>query len=293
MLPEAAIELLATMGFEPSEYTPTKGGFSHQSTIATINNEQRCVIKAANTDAKRASLGYEAHMLDLLRSSQLPVPNLIALIEDDDWTIEIIEFLPGTNGLTILADSSQAVDRLYHALGQALKQLHYAPIIPNHPDKTLAKRTAALRETVANMPLPSNIQQALLDSLAHEAWAVPNKHLVHGDPGLHNLLWDDPDLALIDWEWAGWGDPRQDLAWIWWTMQWRKLPVAYWDAFLDGYNPEHPEELSAQSLQTIALGQIAFVLTQARDHEADWQEWQARAEWTLHLLDWQGAYETL
>lgn len=285
MVPEAAIDLLVTMGFEPNKYTPTHGGFSHQSTIATINQEQRCVIKAANSDAKRASLSHEAQMLDLLRSSQLPVPSLIALLEDDDWTIELIEFLPGTNGLTILAEEPHVVPNLYLQLGRALKQLHSVTVSPMSPDKTMAKRTAELRDTLSTLPLPASLLEALLDSLAHEVWALPNRQLVHGDPGLHNVLWQEPQLALIDWEWAGWGDPRQDLAWIWWTMQWRKMPQAYWESFLEGYMPEQPELLSAQSLQTIALGQIAFVLTQAYGNEADWLEWQARAEWTLHLLD--------
>jgi aminoglycoside phosphotransferase (APT) family kinase protein len=47
--------------------------------------------------------------------------------------------------------------------------------------------------------------------------------LVHGDFGPHNMLFDleaeQPVSGLVDWEFAHFGDPIEDLAWAEWTVR--------------------------------------------------------------------------
>jgi aminoglycoside phosphotransferase (APT) family kinase protein len=57
--------------------------------------------------------------------------------------------------------------------------------------------------------------------------------LVHGDIGLHNLLFDQGRLSsVLDWEFAHIGDPAEDLGIIYTVMR-EQLD---WDSFLDEYS---------------------------------------------------------
>jgi aminoglycoside phosphotransferase (APT) family kinase protein len=109
--------------------------------------------------------------------------------------------------------------------------------------------------------------------------------LVHGDAGLHNLLWDGRIAALLDWEWAGCGSPLLDLAWLHWTMRWRDLPVALWQTMLARYGdgPALACGSSPAALRALALGQIAGILARVQGQPGAWGEWLRRLRWTLAL----------
>lgn len=105
---------------------------------------------------------------------------------------------------------------------------------------------------------------------------------VHGDAGLHNLLWGSRGLTLLDWELGGWGDPRLDLAWVAWTLRFRALPAPCWEALLAGYGREQAQALGLDgaALKALALGQVAGLLARAAGRPA-WDEWLRRARWTV------------
>jgi aminoglycoside phosphotransferase (APT) family kinase protein len=118
-----------------------------------------------------------------------------------------------------------------------------------------------------------------------QPWPTPATCLVHGDAGLHNLLWDGSIAALLDWEWGGAGNPLLDLAWVGWTMRWRQLPGHLWPAFLAAYMSLEPPDLviTPDALRALALGQIAGILVRVAGQPAAWEEWLRRARWTLSL----------
>ncbi|NTU83387.1 MAG: phosphotransferase, partial [Chloroflexales bacterium] len=133
--------------------------------------------------------------------------------------------------------------------------------------------------------LPDDLRAPLAAALAHPAWRPARPRPVHGDAGLHNILWGPAGLALLDWELAGWGDPRLDLAWVAWTIRFRGLPVALWDALLAGYGRERATALGLDEevLRALALGQVAALLARAAGRAKAWEEWLRRTRWTLHL----------
>src|SRR5436190_6572029 len=106
MLPPPVVELLAAAFPEQpiADLAPTFGGFSNLTVAATIGG-RRCVAKIAAGALKRADVRHEAHMLGLLGDSGLPIPTLLALVEDDNWTVEVIGFVVGTPGLHAIARS--------------------------------------------------------------------------------------------------------------------------------------------------------------------------------------------
>src|SRR5262245_9654189 len=165
MLPQPVLDLLTShYGAPPGELAPTYGGFSHHSALATIAG-RRCVVKAAESAAKRADLRHEAGVLELLRGSGLPAPALLALAEDAIWTVEVLEFVPGDNGLHILASQPAALDLVYGALGHTLAAVHSLALAPPAQDMLLAERTRRLQAALAGLPIEDGLRAALAAGL--------------------------------------------------------------------------------------------------------------------------------
>jgi len=286
MIPAPILNLLqAAFPSQPiGDFAATTGGFSNLTAIMTIG-ARRCVIKAAATTLKRADLRREAALLRLLQHSDLPIPRLLALIEDEDWTIAVTRWVAGEHGLAVLERAPERLAALYHQLGLLLAQVHRTPLAAPARAPQLEDR---MRQTLAGLPalaLESDLSAALREALEHPIWRAQPHGLAHGDIGLHNLLWDGRITALLDWEWAGWGTRLLDLAWLYWTIQWRSLPPALWQSFLAGYDagPALAHGATPDELRALALGQIASILARARGQPSAWAEWRRRLRWTLEL----------
>jgi aminoglycoside phosphotransferase (APT) family kinase protein len=260
----------------------TTGGFSNLTALATIGAE-RCAIKAAASALKRADVRRETQLLRLLQGSGLPIPTLLASIESDTWTIGVTRFVAGEHGLALLERAPDQLDTMYQALGRLLARIHSAPADPGAP--ALAERADHALASIQALDIDGDLGAALQAGLNHPAWHAQPSGLAHGDPGLHNLLWDGRITALLDWEWAGWGAPLLDLAWLYWTIRWRNLPPALWQRALASYGagPALANGATPDALRALAFGQIASILARAHGHPGRWAEWQRRLRWTIEL----------
>lgn len=281
MLPQPALDLIgeaypsATIGAP----APTFGGFSHHAARLMIG-DLACVVKAADDPIRRADLRREASTLQLLRASELPVPQMIRLIDARGWTVEVQQAIGGAHGLDVLARPPAEQAAMYRALGGALAALHRTNRArPTGADWLLAERFGRVRDALPTLGIDAALRDELRDGLDHPAWRPPAPGLVHGDAGAHNLLWEGRITALLDWEWAGWGPPLLDLAWVYWTMRWRSVADEAWPAFLAGYGRTPQPEQGA--LRALALGQIAGLLARSQGRRDAWEEWLRRARWTL------------
>lgn len=282
-LPQPLLDLLesAFAGQEVRVGGPTTGGFSNLSFFARVGG-RRCVVKAAQREVKRADLRREAQVLGLLSGRGLRAAALVALVEDDAWTALVTTRRAGAPGMLLYAGPPADLAAPLEALGARLARLHALELAaPADEALLLAPRAAALAARLCDLPLPDLLRDALAAALAHAAWRPASPRLVHGDAGLHNVLWGREGLALLDWELAGWGDPRLDLAWAAWTLRFRGLPPACWDALLTGYGAERPAArgLDPASARALALGQVAALLARSAGRPA-WDEWLRRAGWT-------------
>lgn len=272
----------ALPGQELADIGPTSGGSSHRTAALSIGG-RRCVVKAASNGPQRADVRRESLVLSLLGSSRLPTPPLLTLAEDDHWTAAVLGFLPGTNGLRFYSERVEELPAIAARLGALLAQVHRTPLLP--PDDTdllLEPRFDAVRAALGGLHLEAGLHQAFAAALSHTAWSAA-PCLVHGDAGIHNVLWNG-QVALLDWEWAGWGPPLLDLAWFAWTLRWRSAPPQLWQALLAAYG-EGPAAAGAAdegALRALALSQIASILVRVRDLPV-FAEWQRRAEWTVAL----------
>jgi len=285
MLPDHVLALVAAAfpGQAIGEVTSTEGGFSHHTALATIGARQ-CAIKAATDGAKRADVRHEAHMLALLGGHALPSPELLALRESDAWTVTVCNAIAGRNGIH-LYQQPELLTRAYRELGQLLASVHRTPIAPPNPNLLLAERFREVQEQLPALGLEPELRDVFAASLAHPAWRPESPRLVHGDAGLHNVLWEGRISALLDWEWSGWGNPPLDVAWVYWTMRWRAVPSAFWDIFLSNYRAAFAEGIptDSASLRALVFGQIAGILVRSRNQPAARAEWLRRAKWTLTL----------
>ncbi len=263
--------------------TPTFGGYSNLSVVLPLG-ARLVVAKIAHTQAKRADVRREAYVLRLLQGSALPIPHLIALLEAENNTIELLDYIDGTNGMRFFGAHQEQLPALFAAVGQTLAAVHghsFDAAAGDH-DLDLMARYDQVRRSLAASGLPAHINAAFLDALHHPIWQQTAEQLVHGDAGLHNILWDGRLRALLDWEWAGRGLPLLDLAWTAWIVRFRELSPALWQAFLSAYTASHPlPKATSEEVRALALGQVAAIISRAVLGSWSHGEWLRRAELSL------------
>ena len=245
-----------------------QGGHSKLVFICALEDGRRVIVKAATSSWKRGDVERESAILGVLADESLPVPRLIAAQSDDEWAIMITEFIDGRQGLSVLTELAHN-PTLPAAIGtltaRILRSVHSTlprPLAGSSFDRS--HQVSALVGPLQVSGAPTDVVNALLPALEHPLHQR-GVAFVHGDPGLHNLLWS-PDVgamrvgalgvealgvealgvealgvgalgvaAVVDWEMAGWGNPLSDVAWVWWTFWFRGLPPATADAFAREY----------------------------------------------------------
>lgn len=157
--------------------------------------------------------------------------------------------------------------------------------MPLDGEHWLAARADDTLAQLVSLPLPAPLRAELAASLRHPLWRAGPAGMLYGDAGQHNLLWHRMRPALSDWEWAAWGTPLFDIAWVYWALRWRGAPDGMWEAFAARYREGNPSVPGAggAALRALALGQAAGILVRVAGQEAAYAEWQRRAEWSAAL----------
>ncbi len=98
-----------------------------------------------------------------------------------------------------------------HTLVTPLDGLGFLPLA----DAPARYRVAEYRGHLAAMAVTNPVLDLALDVLAERAPATLRRALVHADFRLGNVLVEAGELsAVLDWEFAGYGDPLEDLGWF-------------------------------------------------------------------------------
>jgi aminoglycoside phosphotransferase (APT) family kinase protein len=304
VLPEPVLALLAAAfpGAQIADAAPAFGGFSNLTVVVSLDG-LLCVVKAASHPPKRDDVRHEAAVLAQLRGQALPIPELLALLDGEGWTVAVTRRLPGAPGLRLYELPPAELPPVFRALGRTLARVHDITIaqveacggaaaphdsqLTAHSSRSRTEHSvlSTQHSRLAELPLDEDLRAALTAALAHKAWRTADPRLVHGDAGLHNILWDGCVTGLLDWEWASWGSPLVDLAWVAWTMRFRQVPAECWEGFLAGYEEGGGAavDLDAEALRALALGQIAAILVRSYGRPGAWEEWLRRARWTMGL----------
>ncbi|MFJ3485934.1 phosphotransferase family protein [Pseudomonas sp. NPDC090202] len=192
-------------------------------------------------------------------------------------------------------------DALCRSLGSNLARLHR--ITPDHPDLTFLPPPASdpVQASIDQYrgyldELPDNhlvIEWGLRWCELHKPAALPQR-LLHRDYRTGNYMVAEGRLSgVLDWEFTGWGDPREDLGWF--TARcWRfSRPdreaggVGELAAFLDGYQTISGLQIDAEDLrfwQLMAHLRWAVVALQQVQRHVSGQQRSLELALTGHLL---------
>ena len=280
-----------------------QGGHSNLVFICALEDGRRVIVKAATSSWKRADVERESAILGVLADESLPVPRLIATHHDDEWAIMVTEFIDGRQGLSVLTELAHnpALPAVIGTLtARILRVIHSTspqPLVGNSFDR--AQQVSALVVPLRVSGAPSDVVDALLPALEHPLHQR-GVSFVHGDPGLHNLLWFPQAsaqagalrvAAVVDWEMAGWGNPLTDVAWVWWTFWFRGLPPATAEAFAREYGLWVFAAMgwSSDTVDAAVRAQMAALLVRTEPGSAARTVWIERVRSLARLPDLPGS----
>ncbi len=171
-----------------------------------------------------------------------------------------------------VADFGPALAR---KLGEELAKLHGVrppqaalAFLGEPPGDVVASRIATYRRYLDEMDAAEPVLEWGLRWLERHTPAPERVVLTHLDFRMGNIMVADGALtAILDWEFAGWGDPREDLAWFC-AKCWRFGAVertaggiAQREDFLAGYNAVAPRAFTPADLAFFeALGTVRWAV---------------------------------
>lgn len=186
--------------------------------------------------AAKLALDRSAEMLVLKAASRKDIgPEL--LWADPERGLQVTRLLPGR----IWTDYDLAEPDNLIRLGALFSRLHSIPVVHESPDlrNTLQIYTASINTARAHALFCA--AEKILDDISVDSGAPV---FCHRDGHCGNIV-DNGELRLIDWEYAGSGDPCFDLAVV---AQQHQLNTRQLDHILEGYE-ERPYSIDKGRLQ--------------------------------------------
>ena len=224
--PAAIAEAASALGLARPEVTPLDGGLANRS-FRLHEGSRDYVLRLAGEAAARlgADIRSEIAMQSIAASAGL-APR-IALV-DPAGRYVVSEYAEGSvPGASALCDPA-----LLTRIGAWCARLHALEAPPGVATVDLGERAAGY---LARLRDAGGIVPRLRDELARRRGALlPPDRLApcHHDLHRRNLLDDGTRLVVVDWEYAGRGDPAADLAAC---AGYHALDAAGVDALIAGY----------------------------------------------------------
>ncbi|WP_235829977.1 phosphotransferase family protein [Algihabitans albus] len=259
-----------------AEARPLSGGAIQENWLLEVDvqggpfaGRQDLVLRTDAPSGVAVSHG-RAEEFALLRAAiaaGVTVPEPLWLCEDPDIlgkTFQVMRKVEGVAlGTKVVKDPRLGGDRagLAERLGRELARIH--SVLPPHPgleflgaapaDPALAD-VAQLRAYVDALGEPRPVLEWGLRWAELHPPPPPEKlTLVHGDFRTGNYMVDETGLtAILDWEFAAWGDPARDLGWFCaacWRFGRNDLEaggIAPRAAFYRGYEAESGRRIEAE-----------------------------------------------
>jgi tRNA A-37 threonylcarbamoyl transferase component Bud32 len=236
----------------------------------------------------------EINVMKLLQGS-CDTPLVHDVLEIDGKRIIIMDCMQGVVAQSILdnRDWSRA-EQIYRNMGMLLaSQIHSRTYSGQAQGIRLSNRDAVARIIAELEFVPGLLGRDSMRILSAADTGEQPWVLTHGDYGVHNLLCEAEALHVLDWEWAEWGNPLNDVAWVCWftKLHYSGQAWALNTAFIEGYLSAGRLPFSPQQLKAGSVYKVWNVLYRLRIAPKEVQrEWVRRLEWTLYedFADQQG-----
>jgi aminoglycoside phosphotransferase (APT) family kinase protein len=204
-------------------------GGASQETWALSGGGQAAILRRApgGTSMARSSaaigLPAEAQLISAAEKGGVPVPSVLHVLSKDDgigdgFVMSLVEGETIARPILRNEEFGAARDVLARQCGSALADIHAIPL-ETAPlalqDSNGLAQIAQYEEIYRSFDAPRPVFELALQWLKTNAPAPRPPVLVHGDFRLGNLMIDESGLvAVLDWELAHIGDPREDIAWL-------------------------------------------------------------------------------
>ncbi|WP_339838236.1 phosphotransferase [Paenibacillus sp. FSL R7-0272] len=255
------------------------GGYTNMTLLLEETDMKRVakIYDVNNADAKT-----EINALRLLTHSGV-TPRVYDFFEQDERLFVMMDYVPGVNAQTILdQDGLEQGRRMYEQLGKYLaKEVHSVKRDNKDTELPVIMKSAVAVDGLEFIPTG-------IMSMANEVLSTPDhgeQTLIHGDYGPHNVMFGNDSLFILDWEWAGWGNPLFDVAWVVWFvhLHYPDMAKKLSGAFLSTYTEHTNIKISHDLIRSYATSKVIQIMNRIKNAHPDVQkEWLRRLEWTLH-----------
>ena len=268
------------------------GGASQETWLLTLNGTgapETLILRRApegmeaTDDSRAIGLPNEAKLIRKAHDAGVAVPEVVHVLEPDEGVGEgfIMSRVEGeTIARRILRDDeyAKARENLPAQCGHALAGIHRidGSDVPRIRESTGLAQVEQYEQTYQEIGVCRPIFDLAIVWLKENAPKPLEPMLVHGDFRLGNIMVDAQGLAaVLDWELAHYGDPREDIGWMC-TNSWR---FGQSDKRLGGFGDVEPL-LEAYA----AAGGAEFT-----PRDIDWWDMLGSMKWGIMCM---GMYET-
>jgi aminoglycoside phosphotransferase (APT) family kinase protein len=224
------------------------GGRSKRTVLVELQNAgplpQELVLRFDTGRGVGTSVVDEFPILSLVAARRLPVPEPLWLERSGaafGFPFIVFRRMPGSSAGDLIEGAFRKEAATGRALAKALARVHAAggELIANPAERgsavphTRQLLTHYLDYWRSKKPFPSLvIETAFMWLFRNIEGGLGESSVVHADTGFHNLLLEESgEACLLDWEFAHFGDPAEDLAScrpaVEQCMPWRDFVTAY------------------------------------------------------------------
>ncbi|WP_297633280.1 phosphotransferase [uncultured Clostridium sp.] len=209
------------------------------------------------------------------------IPKIKENFKFKENNVLIMDYIDGINGQTYLGNNNiHTSEKIYKLLGEHLAQVHSINLLDSSVSLPSFKLSDIDITKLKCLPSKSfnEVQQFL------SIYEEDNYVLTHGDFGCHNSILTDDSLYIIDWEWAGLGNPLLDISWVVWLFKFHYpnfsniLP----QIFIQSYRENSPQTIDLSKIKSYALFKIISIINKIPiSNSISFNEWIKRLHWTL------------
>jgi thiamine kinase-like enzyme len=246
----------------------------------------QAVLRLPATAENQQALMHEAWYLEKLRDDLAPKLLFHADTSSLGVPVLITEFVSGTH-----ISFSELDDTQIAMLAEKLVDIHAIKDDRYSVGTTALPTTTGTYRDYAKLTILENIDKPYEQALAishdrevisqarrllqqkitpnDESWNQNKFSLCHGDIGIYNILWEEHDLRLIDWDGARFGDPADDIAYI---FAINNVSARWQGTFLDTYIRKSARDDISSRIDMYLLKNYLFDVVWAMDKLLEEQE---------------------
>lgn len=266
--------------FKDVELIKLEGGYNH-NTIFLKGSKPPVIAKIFNKNSSDAKT--EFNVLLHLNSSNIS-PKVYDFFEDDSNMYIIMEYIQGINGQKYLDNDDLNKSReIYKLLGKYLStKIHSVKKVDDHSNIPM------IEIENLNIDYFDFIPEKMKGKIKHYLNMETKDEitLIHGDYGSHNTIVFNDSMVIIDWEWAGWGKPEFDIAWVIWFiyLHYPQFCFELSKIFIEEYYLNKKIEINKNIIKKYSLYKVINILNRTIGLDENIKrEWIKRLEWTLDI----------